>query len=58
VVEPANSDRLLAGATSQDKQHVVLEDSYHVATMDNDLPRIISGTLDFVRARTPIASAG
>ena len=57
VVEPANSERLLAGAASQDKRQVVLEDSYHVATMDNDLPLIISETLAFVRARAPMPSS-
>jgi carboxylesterase len=50
VVEPANSDRLMAGAASTDKRQVVLEESYHVATMDNDLLRIIDETLTFIKA--------
>jgi carboxylesterase len=49
VVEPANSERLLAGAGSADKRQVMLEDSYHVATMDNDLPRIVDETLMFIK---------
>jgi carboxylesterase len=49
VVEPANSERLMAGAASTDKKQFVLEDSFHVATMDNDLPFIIDETLAFVR---------
>jgi len=57
VVEPANSERLMAGAASADKRQIVLEDSYHVATMDNDLPRIIDESLAFVRTYAP-ASAG
>jgi carboxylesterase len=58
VVEPANSDRLMAAAGSADKRQIVLEDSYHVATMDNDLPVIIAETLAFVRERAPMPSAG
>ncbi|MBV9291140.1 MAG: alpha/beta fold hydrolase, partial [Frankiales bacterium] len=57
VVEPANSERLMAGAGTTDKRQVILEDSYHVATMDNDLPRIIDESLAFVRTYAP-ASAG
>jgi carboxylesterase len=58
VVEPVNSERLMAGAGTADKRQVVLEDSYHVATMDNDLPRIIEESLSFVRAHAPMPSAG
>src|SRR5437660_1371458 len=47
VVEPANSTRLMEQAGSMDKRQIVLEDSYHVATMDNDLPRIVEETLAF-----------
>ena len=50
VVEPVNSERLMEGAGSTDKRQVILEDSYHVATMDNDLPRIVDETLSFVDA--------
>ena len=50
VVEPANSERLMAGAGTADKRQVILEDSFHVATMDNDLPRIVEETLAFVQA--------
>jgi len=57
VVEPANSQRLMEQAGSADKRQVVLEDSYHVATMDNDLPLIVDETLAFVRAHAPLPSA-
>ena len=50
VVEPANSERLMEGAGTTDKRQVILEDSFHVATMDNDLPRIVEETLAFVQA--------
>ena len=58
VVEPANSTRLMEQAGSTDKRQVMLEDSYHVATMDNDLPTIVSETLGFVRTHAPMPSAG
>ena len=35
---------------------VELTESYHVATLDNDFPTILSGSLDFVRSLTPAAS--
>lgn len=50
VVEPANSTRLMEAAGTADKRQIVLEDSYHVATMDNDLPRIVDETLAFITA--------
>lgn len=57
VVEPANSERLMAQAGSADKRHVWLEDSFHVATMDNDFPRIVDESLAFVRAHSTTAAA-
>lgn len=53
VVEPSNSAWILANATSADKAEVVLEDSYHVATLDNDAETIFAGSLDFVRRLAP-----
>lgn len=58
VVEPINSDRLMRDAGSSDKRQVVLEDSYHVATMDNDLPLIVDESLAFVRAHSASLSGG
>lgn len=54
VVEPENSARLLAEAASEDKRQVWLEDSFHVATLDNDLPRIVEESLAFVRRVAPV----
>jgi carboxylesterase len=56
VVEPANSERLMTGAGSADKRQVWLEDSYHVATLDNDLPRIIEESLAFSRSHAAPAA--
>lgn len=53
VVEPSNSAWILANATSADKAEVVLPDSYHVATLDNDAETIFAGSLDFVRRLAP-----
>jgi carboxylesterase len=52
VVEPANSRALLDGVSSTDTTEVWLEDSYHVATLDNDAPRIFAGSVDWMRERT------
>jgi esterase/lipase len=52
VVEPESSRVLLAGVSSPDVTEVVLEDSYHVATLDNDAPTIFAGSVDWIRART------
>lgn len=50
VVEPVNSTILLAGVGSSDTTEVLLEDSYHVATLDNDAPTIFAGSVDWIRA--------
>ena len=51
VVEPVNSAILLAGVGSSDTTEVLLEDSYHVATLDYDAPRIFAGSADWIRER-------
>ena len=50
VVEPASAALLLAGVSSSDTTEVLLEDSYHVATLDNDAPRIFAASADWIRA--------
>jgi len=49
VVEPVNSELVLAGVSTRDVQEIVLHDSYHVATLDYDAPTIFAGSADFVR---------
>jgi carboxylesterase len=51
VVEPASGTLLREGCVHAEE--VVLENSYHVATLDNDAPTIFEGSLDFVRKHTP-----
>lgn len=50
VVPPENGDYLLGRAASPDKRLLMLEDSYHVATLDNDRDRVVSETLAFLAA--------
>jgi len=56
VVEPSNADYLLRHIGSTDQTAVVLPDSYHVATLDNDAPTIVAGSLDFVSRLAHAAS--
>jgi carboxylesterase len=51
VVPPANAEYLLGRVASADKDLVWLEDSYHVATLDNDRELILRRTGDFIRRR-------
>ena len=51
VVEPVNSQVVLDGISSTDATEVVLRDSYHVATLDNDAPAIFAGSVDWIRER-------
>ncbi|MCW2579878.1 MAG: Thermostable monoacylglycerol lipase [Blastococcus sp.] len=57
VVEPVNSRVLLDGISSDDATEVVLDDSYHVATLDNDAPAIFAGSVDWIRNRVPAPGA-
>jgi carboxylesterase len=57
VVEPINTQVLLDGVSSTDTTEVVLKDSYHVATLDNDAPVIFEGSVDWIRARVPAAES-
>jgi carboxylesterase len=48
VVEPESSRQVLARVSSRDVSEIVLHDSYHVATLDHDAPRIFAESLEFV----------
>jgi esterase/lipase len=58
VVEPLSGRLLREGAHSCEVTEVILEDSYHVATLDHDAPTIFAGSVDFVRAHTSAPAAG
>lgn len=49
VVEASNSRYILDHVSSNDKTEVVLKDSFHVATLDNDAEAIVEGSIAFVR---------
>lgn len=54
VVEPSNAEWILANVSSKTRTEVWLENSYHVATLDNDFPVIVEKTLSFVHDLTPM----
>jgi carboxylesterase len=49
VVHPRNSALVLDRVSSTEKQEIVLQESYHVATLDNDAELIFSSSADFVQ---------
>ena len=49
VVEPSNAAWILANVSSHERAEVLLENSYHVATIDHDAPMIEQGSIEFVR---------
>lgn len=52
VVEPSNAEFILAHVSSADASEVVLQDSFHVATLDHDAPVIFRDSIAFVRRLT------
>ena len=59
VVDPSSARIILSTVSSRDLEERVLEDSYHVATIDNDAPAIFTGSAEFIRrvsAESPPAS--
>ena len=58
VVEPLSGRLLRQGCDGCEITEHVLEDSYHVATLDNDAPTIFAGSVDWIRERSAPAPAG
>ncbi|WP_299955580.1 carboxylesterase [uncultured Modestobacter sp.] len=56
VVEPASTRLLLAEVGSADTTEVLLHDSFHVATLDNDAPMIFARSVEWIRQRVPASS--
>lgn len=48
VVPSSSVDTIRRLVSSMDYTEITLHDSYHVATMDNDAPRIFAGSLEFI----------
>jgi carboxylesterase len=57
IVPPVSGQYLLEGARSTEVRERILEDSYHVATLDADAPMIFAETVDFVRQHAPALGA-
>ncbi|WP_454337720.1 alpha/beta hydrolase [Streptomyces glaucescens] len=58
VVPPADSARILSRVSSTDVTELLLEQSYHVATLDHDADRIFQESLAFVGRLAPSVGAG
>jgi len=57
VVEPLSGRLLMQGCGGCEITEHVLDDSYHVATLDNDAPMIFAGSVDWIQARSASARA-
>ena len=57
VVDPSSARIIAASVSSRDFEERLLTDSYHVATQDNDAPRIFSESAEFV-ARVTASPTG
>jgi carboxylesterase len=53
VVEPISGRKLMEGLAGGKVEERVLQNSYHVATLDNDAPTIFEESLRFVREHGP-----
>jgi carboxylesterase len=52
VVPASSSELILSRISSRDVTEILLEDSYHVATIDNDAPRIFDESASFIKRVT------
>jgi carboxylesterase len=55
VVPPADAARVLSRVSSTDVTEILLEQSYHVATLDHDADRIFTESLAFIGRLAPSA---
>ena len=52
VADPGSHDIVMREVSSRDLTERILENSYHVATLDNDAPVIFEESAEFVRRVT------
>jgi carboxylesterase len=52
VVDPSSARIILARVSSRQASETMLDDSFHVATIDNDAPRIFDESVAFIRGVT------
>lgn len=57
VVDPLSARLLKAGATATTVEEILLENSYHVATLDNDASQIFAGSVEFFETLLPDRTA-
>jgi carboxylesterase len=53
VVPPADTARILSRVSSTDVEEILLEQSYHVATLDHDADRIFDESYAFIGRLAP-----
>ena len=58
VVEPLSTQIVTQRVSSRDMTERVLDNSYHVATIDNDAPSIFTESAEFIRKHTAVGSGG
>jgi carboxylesterase len=58
VVDPSSGRAIQSRVGSTDVREELLEDSYHVATLDNDAQQIFEGSLAFVERVAGVSSGG
>ncbi len=58
VVEPVSSQIISSHVSSRDVTELVLDHSYHVATLDNDAERIFCESAQFIRAHSRVNAGG
>jgi carboxylesterase len=58
VVEPLSGRLLRSGCRSCPVEERILEDSYHVATLDNDAPTIFAGSVEWIRQHSRLPKPG
>jgi carboxylesterase len=58
VVDDLSAELLKGGAVNTTVREVMLENSYHVATLDNDAPQIFAGSVEFIESFTDAAVEG
>jgi carboxylesterase len=58
VVDDLSAQLLKGGAVNTTVREVMLEDSYHVATLDNDAPQIFAGSVEFIESLTEATPLG
>ncbi len=56
VVDPSSARAINASVSSADVREEMLENSYHVATLDNDAPRIFEGSVAFIERVAGVAA--